>query len=231
MDFSYSAKTQHLLPRVRAFMDSHVYPNEERYYGELEKCGVWETPKVVEELKPAAKAAGLWNLFLPESELGAGLTNLEYAPLAEEMGRAPWAPEIFNCSAPDTGNMEVLARYGTPDQKRAWLAPLLEGKTRSCFAMTEPAAESLMRYLAVELAPKGIRINAVAPSIIETDAVRSLFGTRAADLVHASARDNPSGRGIAASDYTSLIRWLASPEAEFIQEQVIFVNGGANLSA
>jgi acyl-CoA dehydrogenase len=138
VDFNYSAKTEHYISRVRAFMDAHIYPNEPRYYAELEKCGVWETPRLVEELKPAARAAGLWNLFLPESELGAGLTNLEYAPLAEEMGRAPWAPEVFNCAAPDTGNMEVLARYGTPEQKGAWLTPLLEGKTRSCFAMTEP---------------------------------------------------------------------------------------------
>jgi acyl-CoA dehydrogenase len=142
MDFDYSAKTEKFIARVRAFMNTHVYPNEARYNGELEACGVWETPKLVEELKPVATAAGLWNLFLTESVAGAGLSNLEYAPLAEEMGRAPWASEVFNCSAPDTGNMEVLARYGTPEQKRQWLAPLLEGKTRSCFAMTEPAVAS-----------------------------------------------------------------------------------------
>jgi acyl-CoA dehydrogenase len=142
MDFDYSAKTKKFIGQVKAFMDAHIYPNEPRYYHELETCGVWETPKVVEELKPVAKAAMLWNLFLPESDLGGGLSNLEYAPLAEEMGRAPWAPEVFNCAAPDTGNMEVLARYGTPEQKSKWLAPLLEGKTRSCFAMTEPAVAS-----------------------------------------------------------------------------------------
>jgi acyl-CoA dehydrogenase len=142
MDFDYSSKTKKLIAQVKAFMDAHIYPNEARYYSELETCDVGETPKVVEELKPVAKAAGLWNLFLPESDVGAGLSNLEYAPLAEEMGRAPWAPEVFNCAAPDTGNMEVLARYGTPEQKSKWLMPLLEGKTRSCFAMTEPAVAS-----------------------------------------------------------------------------------------
>jgi acyl-CoA dehydrogenase len=142
MDFDYSTKTKKFLAQVKAFMDAHIYPNEARYYRELETCGVWGTPKVVEELKPVAKAAMLWNLFLPESDVGGGLSNLEYAPLAEEMGRTPWAPEVFNCAAPDTGNMEVLARYGTPEQKSKWLGPLLEGKTRSCFAMTEPAVAS-----------------------------------------------------------------------------------------
>jgi len=142
MNFDYSPKTQEMIARVKAFMDKHIYPNEARYYNELGECGVWETPAIVEELKIVARAEGLWNLFLPESDAGAGLTNLEYAPLAEQMGRAPWAPEVFNCSAPDTGNMEVLARYGTDDQKKCWLAPLLEGKTRSCFAMTEPAVAS-----------------------------------------------------------------------------------------
>jgi acyl-CoA dehydrogenase len=142
MNFDYSPKTQELIARVKAFMDKHVYPNEARYFSELEACGVWGTPTVIEELKAIAKAEGLWNLFLPESDAGAGLTNLEYAPLAEQMGRAPWAPEVFNCSAPDTGNMEVLARYGAAEQKKQWLAPLLDGKTRSCFAMTEPAVAS-----------------------------------------------------------------------------------------
>jgi acyl-CoA dehydrogenase len=142
MDFDYSAKTKELIARIQAFMDEHIYPNEARYFAELEACGVWETPGIVEELKIIARAEGLWNLFLPESEAGAGLTNLEYAPLAEQMGRAPWASEVFNCSAPDTGNMEVLARYGTAEQKQQWLAPLLDGKTRSCFAMTEPAVAS-----------------------------------------------------------------------------------------
>ena len=142
MNFDYSAKTLEMLAKVKAFMDKHVYPNEARYFRELEDCGIWDTPKLVEELKGTAKAEGLWNLFLPESELGGGLTNSEYAPLAEQMGRAPWAPEVFNCSAPDTGNMEVLARYGTTEQKRRWLEPLLAGRTRSCFAMTEPAVAS-----------------------------------------------------------------------------------------
>jgi acyl-CoA dehydrogenase len=142
MDFDYSAKTKEAIARVKAFMDEHIYPNEARYYSELEACGVWDTPSVVEELKPRARSAGLWNLFLPEAAEGAGLTNLEYAPLAEQMGRAPWAPEVFNCSAPDTGNMEVLARYGTAEQRRTWLEPLLDGRTRSCFAMTEPAVAS-----------------------------------------------------------------------------------------
>ena len=142
MNFDYSPKTQELIVRVKAFMDKHIYPNEARYYHELGECGVWETPRIVEELKIVARAEGLWNLFLPESDAGAGLTNLEYAPLAEQMGRAPWAPEVFNCSAPDTGNMEVLARYGADEQKKRWLAPLLDGKTRSCFAMTEPAVAS-----------------------------------------------------------------------------------------
>jgi len=142
MNFDYSPKTQELILRVKAFMDKHIYPNEARYYHELGECGVWETPRIVEELKIVARAEGLWNLFLPESDADAGLTNLEYAPLAEQMGRAPWAPEVFNCSAPDTGNMEVLARYGADEQKKRWLAPLLDGKTRSCFAMTEPAVAS-----------------------------------------------------------------------------------------
>jgi acyl-CoA dehydrogenase len=142
MNFDYSPKTLELIARVKAFMDKHIYPNEARYYHELGECGVWETPAIVEELKIVARAEGLWNLFLPESDAGAGLTNLEYAPLAEQMGRAPWAPEVFNCSAPDTGNMEVLARYGADEQKKRWLAPLLDGKTRSCFAMTEPAVAS-----------------------------------------------------------------------------------------
>ncbi len=142
MNFDYSPKTQELILRFKAFMDKHIYPNEARYYHELGECGVWETPRIVEELKIVARAEGLWNLFLPESDAGAGLTNLEYAPLAEQMGRAPWAPEVFNCSAPDTGNMEVLARYGADEQKKRWLAPLLDGKTRSCFAMTEPAVAS-----------------------------------------------------------------------------------------
>jgi len=140
MKFDYSERTIQLAARLTAFMNEHVYPNESRYYDEVRAGSLW--PSVVEELKPKAREQGLWNLFLPDSESGAGLTNLEYAPLCEIMGRVMWSPEVFNCSAPDTGNMEVLVRYGTPEQKKRWLAPLLAGKTRSCFAMTEPAVAS-----------------------------------------------------------------------------------------
>ena len=146
MDFGYSARTQELRSRVDAFMREHVFPAEGRWWDELEantRAGRRWTPlQVIEELKPKARAAGLWNLFLPGSERGAGLSNLEYAPLAELMGRVPWSPEVFNCSAPDTGNMEVLVRYGTPEQQRQWLDPLLAGEIRSAFAMTEPAVAS-----------------------------------------------------------------------------------------
>lgn len=137
-----NSKTQALHERISEFMDLHVFPNERRYYEEAEKLGPWSIYPVVEELKPKARAAGLWNLFLPDSEHGAGLTNLEYAPLCELMGRSHLAPEVFNCSAPDTGNMEVLARYGTEEQRHQWLEPLLDGRIRSCFAMTEPAVAS-----------------------------------------------------------------------------------------
>ena len=142
MDFEYSARTNDLLKRLTTFMDEHVYPNEERFLAEVADGDRWQPTKVVEALKVKARAAGLWNLFLPQSEKGAGLTNLEYAPLCEVMSRVPWAPEVFNCSAPDTGNMETLERYGSPEQKKQWLAPLLEGKIRSCFAMTEPGVAS-----------------------------------------------------------------------------------------
>ena len=121
MEFEYSKKTTELMDRVNAFMDEYIYPNEERYNQELADGNYW--PGIVEELKPKAREAGLWNLFLPDSEYGAGLTNTEYAPLCEIMGRVMWAPEVFNCSAPDTGNMEVLARYGTPEQRKQWLEP------------------------------------------------------------------------------------------------------------
>ena len=142
MDFEYNARTKGLLERLTAFMDEHVYPNEKRFLDEVAEGDRWQPTKVVEELKARARAAGLWNLFLPQSERGAGLTNLEYAPLCEVMGRVPWAPEVFNCNAPDTGNMETLERYGSPEQKKQWLEPLLEGKIRSCFAMTEPGVAS-----------------------------------------------------------------------------------------
>ena len=146
MDFGYSPRTQELRAAVSAFMDAHVFNNEARYWAELEantQAGKRWTPlPVIEELKLKAKAAGLWNLFLPESELGAGLTNQEYAPLAELMGRVLWSSEVFNCSAPDTGNMEVLVRYGNAEHKERWLKPLLAGEIRSGFAMTEPAVAS-----------------------------------------------------------------------------------------
>src|SRR3984893_1813192 len=142
MSFDPSPKTQDLIRRVDAFMQAHVFPNEARFAREVAEGDRWQPVALIEELKELARAEGLWNLFLPESELGAGLTNLEYAPLCEIMGRVSWAPEVFNCSAPDTGNMEVLVRYGTPEQKKQWLEPLLEGKIRSAFAMTEPAVAS-----------------------------------------------------------------------------------------
>jgi acyl-CoA dehydrogenase len=141
MSFEFSQRTKDLQKRLTAFMDEHIYPNEQRFSHEIER-NRWSPTRVIEELKPKARAAGLWNLFLPESEHGAGLSNLEYAPLCEIMGRSVMASEVFNCSAPDTGNMEVLARYGTPEQKERWLKPLLAGEIRSCFAMTEPAVAS-----------------------------------------------------------------------------------------
>ena len=141
MNFEFNDKVKNLLPRLQAFLDEHVYPNEHRFHEETERDR-WKPTRIIEELKPKARAAGLWNLFLPNDEHGAGLTNLEYAPLCELMGRSHMAPEVFNCSAPDTGNMEVLARYGTPEQKDRWLKPLLAGEIRSCFAMTEPAVAS-----------------------------------------------------------------------------------------
>ncbi|MGA8144214.1 MAG: acyl-CoA dehydrogenase family protein [Candidatus Acidiferrales bacterium] len=141
MTFEFSKKTKDLQQRLQAFMDEHIYPNEQRFHDAIERDR-WKPSKIIEELKPKARAAGLWNLFLPNDEHGAGLTNLEYAPLCEIMGRSHLAPEVFNCSAPDTGNMEVLARYGTPEQKEQWLKPLLAGEIRSCFAMTEPDVAS-----------------------------------------------------------------------------------------
>src|SRR5512134_2636750 len=142
MLYQESQKVIELKHRLRSFMDRHVYPNEERYYREAEDLGPWKVYPVVEELKPKAREEGLWNLFLPESEHGAGLTNLEYAPLCEIMGRSGIAPEVFNCAAPDTGNMEVIARYGSAEHKQRWLRPLLAGEIRSAFAMTEPDVAS-----------------------------------------------------------------------------------------
>jgi acyl-CoA dehydrogenase len=141
VNFEFSDKVKELQQRLQAFMHQHIYPNESRFHEEVERSR-WMPTRVIEELKPKARAAGLWNLFLPNDENGAGLTNLEYAPLCEIMGHSHMAPEVFNCSAPDTGNMEVLARYGTPEQKTRWLMPLLAGEMRSCFAMTEPAVAS-----------------------------------------------------------------------------------------
>jgi acyl-CoA dehydrogenase len=142
MNFELSARTKDYLARLSGFMDENVYPNEERFYAHFTSDKRWEEPPLLPELKRRAQAAGLWNLFLPDSHYGAGLTNLEYAPLCEIMGRVPWAAEVFNCSAPDTGNMETLERYGTAEQKKQWLEPLLAGTIRSAFAMTEPAVAS-----------------------------------------------------------------------------------------
>jgi acyl-CoA dehydrogenase len=142
VDFQYSAKTREYLERLGAFMDEHIYPNEERFEAQHRAGERWQSPPLLEELKQQARAAGLWNLFLPDSPHGAGLTNLEYAPLCERMGRVAWSAEVFNCSAPDTGNMETLERYATPEQKKEWLEPLLAGAIRSAFAMTEPRVAS-----------------------------------------------------------------------------------------
>src|SRR5947208_10629275 len=147
MDFAYSDKVKTLQGKLARFMDEHVYPNERRFRDEVEanraRGDPWVPTKLIEELKPKARAEGLWNLFLPRSPRAPeGLSNLDYAHLCEIMGRIHWAPEVFNCSAPDTGNMETLELYGTEAQKEQWLAPLLEGKIRSCFAMTEPDVAS-----------------------------------------------------------------------------------------
>ena len=156
MDFSYSPRTQDLQARLIAFMAEHVYPAEARYFAEIEANTAagkrWTPLEVIEALKPKARAAGLWNLFLPphadgahgnsDAEFTFGLSNQDYAPLAEIMGAVPWSSEVFNCSAPDTGNMETIARYGTAEHKERWLAPLLAGEIRSAFAMTEPAVAS-----------------------------------------------------------------------------------------
>jgi acyl-CoA dehydrogenase len=143
VDFEYSPKVKALQQRVADFMELVVYPNERVFHQQVaEGASRWEIPPIMEEMKAQARTLGLWNLFLPESELGAGLTNVEYAPLAEIMGRSHIGPEVFNCSAPDTGNMEVLVRYGTKEQQEQWLTPLLNGEIRSCFSMTEPDVAS-----------------------------------------------------------------------------------------
>jgi acyl-CoA dehydrogenase len=143
VNFEFSEKTREFRARIEAFMDELVYPNEAKFHGQLDAADSrWSVPPIMEKMKEEARARGLWNLFLPDSDLGAGLTNLEYAPLCEVMGRSPIAPELFNCNAPDTGNMEVLVRYGTEEQKAKWLTPLLDGQIRSCFAMTEPDVAS-----------------------------------------------------------------------------------------
>lgn len=142
MFFEISDRGRELQLRVQAFMDTHIYPNEGKFYQQIEEGDRWEPLAIIEELKEKARAEGLWNLFLAESEYGAGLTNYEYAPLCEIMGRSPLAPEVFNCSAPDTGNMEVLVRYGNEAHKKEWLEPLLNGEIRSAFCMTEPDVAS-----------------------------------------------------------------------------------------
>lgn len=139
MNFDYSKQTKELQKRLESFMDENIYPNEKAYYQEINSGDRWLPLELIEKLKEKAKSEGLWNLFLPEV---SGLTNLEYAPLAEIMGRFYWASEVFNCSAPDTGNMEVLERYGSREQKETWLKPLLNGEIRSCFSMTEPEVAS-----------------------------------------------------------------------------------------
>jgi len=143
MEFEYSKRTREYMEQLTDFMNKHVYPSEPTFVAQLNSGPTrWQVPPIIEELKAKARERGLWNLFLPESEYGVGLTNLEYAPLCEIMGRSPIAPEVFNCAAPDTGNMEVLVRYGTEEQKKQWLTPLLEGRIRSSFAMTEPRVAS-----------------------------------------------------------------------------------------
>ena len=143
MDFAYTEKVNQLRKRVSDFIERHIYPNQQLYDDQIAASGnPHHHAEILDYLKPVARAEGLWNLFLPDEEYGAGLTNLEYAPLAEIMGRVSWSSEVFNCAAPDTGNMEILAQFGTPEQKRQWLQPLLNGEIRSAFAMTEPDVAS-----------------------------------------------------------------------------------------
>lgn len=157
MDFAYSPRTTELEERLRTFMDDVVYPNERAYIQQIAAAtNRWESPPIMEKLKIEAKALGLWNLFLPDSQLGAGLTNLEYAPLCEILGRSPIAAEACNCSAPDTGNMETLVRYGSDEQKHQWLTPLLEGTIRSAYTMTEPeVASSDATNISARIEPDG----------------------------------------------------------------------------
>src|SRR5699024_1621698 len=143
MHFEHSNKVKELQGKLTAFMEEYIYPNEKLYEEQLNESGNrWTTPPIMEELKQKAQEQGLWNLFLPKSDINDGFTNVEYAPLCEIMGRSLMAPEVFNCNAPDTGNMETLIKYGTEEQKEKWLTPLLEGKIRSSFVMTEPAVAS-----------------------------------------------------------------------------------------
>ena len=173
MNFEHSSKVKDFQQRLVAFMDEHIYPNEARYHHEIEQ-NRWQPVKVIEELKPKARAVGLWNLFLPHDENGAGLTNLEYAPLCEIMGRSAMAPEMFNCSAPDTGNMEVLVRYGTPAHKEKWLKPLLAGEIRSCFAMTETdVASSDATNIEVEHRARRRRLHDQRPQMVDLGRGRS----------------------------------------------------------
>jgi acyl-CoA dehydrogenase len=156
MDLDFSEKVETLRQRVLAFMDEHIYPNEATFARQVGEGDRWQPVPLIEDLKRKAHDEGVWNLFLPDSELGAGLTNYEYAPLCEIMGRVEWAPEVFNCSAPDTGNMEVLVRYGTPEQQQRWLRPLLDGEMRSCFCMTEPdVASSDATNIQTRIVPDG----------------------------------------------------------------------------
>ena len=140
--FKFSDKSIELQEQLKSFMDKYIYPNENNIENEINSGDIWQPSEIIEDLKQKAKESKLWNLFLPESNKGAGLTNLDYAPLCEIMGRSPYAPEVFNCSAPDTGNMEVLERYGSEELKQKWLFPLLNGEIRSGFAMTEPDVAS-----------------------------------------------------------------------------------------
>jgi acyl-CoA dehydrogenase len=140
--FEFSKKSKDLQEELKVFMDEHVYPNEENITSEIHSGNIWEPSNIIEDLKNKAKKKGLWNLFLPDSNKGAGLSNLDYAPLCEVMGRSPYAPEVFNCNAPDTGNMEVFERYASEELKEKWLTPLLNGEIRSAFAMTEPEVAS-----------------------------------------------------------------------------------------